>query len=219
VTTRATRRRVRLALVVLGGVGPVLTSCGGAAPTDEGVGRSEPPAPSTSPSAGVQVEGDNQEATGSFDDVADPATMALPAKGMDALDALADVQVWAGSTFVVSDEQVTADLVQDGVEVAVVIQSDQVLAEPSSRDELDYWLEHTTLVDRPREVAPVVVAGVEVLRAQGEGGLGWIDHFVRGNGELTATFDFILPRDMPAAEREEYVAQVMSTIRFAPELL
>lgn len=177
--------------------------------------------PGTSPPVTGPTEGEDEvedAAPGSFEGQAAPATMDLPAKGLKALDALSDVQVWAGSTFVVSDEQVTADLVQDGVEVAVVIQSDQVLAEPSSREELDYWLEHTTLVDRPREVAPVVVDGVEVLRAQGEGGLGWIDHFVRGNGELTATFDFILPRDMPAAEREEYVAQVMSTVRLAPEL-
>jgi hypothetical protein len=92
VTTRATRRRVRPALVILLGFGPVLTSCGGAAPTDEDARRSEPPAASSSPSAGGQVEGSDQEATGSFDEVADPATMAVPAKGMDALDALADVR-------------------------------------------------------------------------------------------------------------------------------
>jgi hypothetical protein len=219
VTTRATRRRVRLALVVLGGVGPVLTSCGGAAPTDENVGRSEPPAASTSPSAGLQVEGDDQEATGSFDDVADPATMSVPAKGMDALDALADVKVWAGSTFTVSDEQVTAGLVrEDNSEVVVALQSDQVLAEPSSREEMDYWLEYTQMAERPREVDPVVVDGVEMLRAQGTNGFAFIDHFVRGNGDLTATIDFVLPLDMSKAEREEYVGQVMATVRLAPEL-
>ena len=58
-----------------------------------------------------------------------------------------------------------------------------------------------------------------MLRAQGTNGFAFIDHFVRGNGELTATIDFVLPLDMSAAEREEYVGQVMATVRLAPELL
>jgi hypothetical protein len=115
---------------------------------------------------------------------------------------------------------VTAGLVrEDNSEVVVALQSDQVLAEPSSREEMDYWLEYTQLARRPREVEPVVVDGVEMLRAQGTNGFAFIDHFVRGNGELTATIDFVLPLDMSEAEREEYVGQVMATVRLAPELL
>ena len=214
------RRSVLLASLVL------VLPLSGCAQEDDSAGGVDP---STSSSASTEATSDPTRATetaeaagtsDTFADVADPATMAVPARGMDALDALADVKVWEGSDFIISDQQVTVGLVrEDNSEVVVALQSDRVLAEPSSREELDYWLEYTQMADRPREVDPVVVDGVEMLRAQGTNGFAFIDHFVRGNGELTATMDFVLPLDMSAAEREEYVGQVMATVRLAPELL
>jgi hypothetical protein len=214
------RRSVLLASLVL------VLPLSGCAQEDDSAGSVDP---STSSSASTEATSDPTRATetaeaagtsDTFADVADPATMAVPARGMDALDALADVKVWEGSDFIISDQQVTVGLVrEDNSEVVVALQSDRVLAEPSSREEMDYWLEYTQMAERPREVDPVVVDGVEMLRAQGTNGFAFIDHFVRGNGDLTATIDFVLPLDMSKAEREEYVGQVMATVQLAPELL
>lgn len=213
------RRTTLVPLVLAACVG--VSACSG--------GDDPEPQPSISASAGEtsaptdrgEDTGTDEGVRGTFADVSEPATVPLPAKGLEGLDAYEDIRVWEGSKFIVSDEQVTAGIVlDDGSEVVVVIQSDQVLADESSRAEMDYWLEYTTLAERPREIEPVVVDGVEMLRAQGDdNGIAFVDHFVRGTGELTATLDFLLPLDLSRAEREEYVGQVMATVRLDPELL
>lgn len=176
------------------------------------------PAPSPSASsASTSSPTARTEPTDTYAEVVDPATERVP---MEDLEGFEDVRLWAGTDVSTGPTQVFGGLDLDAGEAAVSIAYyPSVLARGSSEAEMRYWLKRSNLVDEPpREVDPVVVDGVEWLRAQGVSSVGTVDHFVRGVEDLTVFIDFVLPPELSAAEREELIGQVMSTVQLDPEL-
>jgi hypothetical protein len=153
-----------------------------------------------------------------YAEVADPATVRVP---LGDLEGFQDVRLWDGTDVSTGPTQVFGGLDLDTGEAAVsVAYYPAALARGSSEAEMRYWLKRSNLVDEPpREVDPVVVDGVEWLRAQGVSSIGTVDHFVRGVEDLTVFVDFVLPAELSTADREDLISQVMSTVRLAPQLL
>ena len=187
----------------------VLAGCG----DDAGSATSQ-----SSPSVPMSPSSRQSEPEDTYAEVADPATVRVP---LGDLEGFQDVRLWDGTDVSTGPTQVFGGLDLDAGEAAVsVAYYPAALARGSSEAEMRYWLKRSNLVDEPpREVDPVVVDGVEWLRAQGVSSIGTVDHFVRGVEDLTVFVDFVLPTELSTADREDLISQVMSTVRFAPELL
>lgn len=212
-------RAPRLLVAVLLVAGPALVACGGGTTSsEEDAGRSSTSSASPSPStAGETASGDEAGGEDTYAEVADPATERVP---LEDLEGFEDVRLWEGTDVSTGPTQVFGGLDLDAGEAAVSIAYyPSVLARGSSEAEMRYWLKRSNLVDEPpREADPVVVDGVEWLRAQGVSSVGTVDHFVRGVEDLTVFIDFVLPAELPAAQREELIGQVMSTVQLDPAL-
>lgn len=187
----------------------VLAGCG----DDAGSATSQ-----SSPSVPMSPSSRQSEPEDTYAEVADPATQRVP---LEDLDGFEDVRLWEGTDVSAGPTQVFGGLDLDAGEAAVsVAYYPAALARGSSEAEMRYWLKRSNLVDEPpREVDPVVVDGVEWLRAQGVSSIGTVDHFVRGVEDLTVFVDFVLPPELSTADREDLISQVMSTVRLAPQLL
>lgn len=152
-------------------------------------------------------------AGGTFDGVADPATKRVP---LEQLSGFADVRVWPGSTISEGTRMVSAELRSPEGSLLVGIDSTSpAIVKEDSRAELAYWMEYSNLVEgRPKEVDPVVVDGLEMLHARGQGPFGVVDYFVHGTGSATWSLTFALPDGLGEQEREDRIAQVMATVDF-----
>lgn len=188
--------------------------CTGGPATDTG---EPPPSPESSAPSSPGTLDAAQSTSAALPDtyagVAEPATVRVP---LAVLDGIEDVRFWKGSTIEEGPTQVFGDLTRkDGEEELVAVFSRaQPLAKESSEAEIRYWSKNNSFTEgRATVVDPVVVDGIEMLRAQGSNSFAEIDYFVHATGELSVGVLFVMPKAMSDAEREDRIGQVMTTLR------
>lgn len=199
-------RRLTRTWAVVGLV--LLAGCSGQEDPDGPADSRTPAAVSTSPEGTPTTEAP----ANTFADVGEPATVPLRADRVPGFEA---IRAWEGSDVSGETGSVAAELfLSPGRSLVVLPNSfDGLSARESSEAEMEYWREHNVFTEGPTKVMdPVVVDGVEMLHARGEGPLGLVDWFVRATGDLTVEVLFTMPADLSEEERETYVGQVMATV-------
>ncbi len=185
----------------------LVAGCGGEEATPDADAST---APATSSAAGSTPTTDAPSDT--FADVEERATVPVAADVVPGIDALS---VWKGADVEDREEPIGAELfLSPGRSVTLVANSfDGLSARPTSEAELRYFRRNSAFVDGSVTVMePVVVDGLEMLHARGEGPLGTVDWFVHAFGDLTVEVLFTMPADLSEEQRETYVAQVMATL-------
>ena len=185
----------------------LVAGCGGEEATPD---ADASPAPATSSAAGSTPATDAPSDT--FADVEERATVPVAVEVVPGIDALS---VWKGADVEDREEPIGAELfLSPGRSVTLVANSfDGLSARPTSEAELRYFRRNSAFVDGAITVMePVVVDGLEMLHARGEGPLGTVDWFVHAFGDLTVEVLFTMPADLSEEQRETYVAQVMATL-------
>lgn len=166
--------------------------------------------PATSSAAGSTPA--TEAPSDTFAEVKERATVPVAADVVPGIDALS---VWKGANVEDREEPIGAELfLSPGRSVTLVANSfDGLSARPTSEAELRYFRRNSAFVDGSVTVMePVVVDGLEMLHARGEGPLGTVDWFVHAFGDLTVEVLFTMPADLSEDQRETYVAQVMATL-------
>lgn len=187
-------------------------------------GCSEDPDPggatSLSPSSGETTPGEQTAGAeetpdapkNTYDAVEEPAPVALDADLVDGIEA---ISVWEEAEPLNEQDEVGGE-VSLGAGRSLVLYARTIpapLAAGSSGAALRDWRRNNGITVGPTEVLdPVVVDGVEMLRARGENPANVVDVFILGTEGLTIEVLFGTPIDFSEAEREEAIGQVMATV-------
>lgn len=174
---------------------------------DERTGTASPSSASTTP---AEVDASSEEA---FAGGTVPATVEV---SVDDLPGFEAISFWEGTEVVDGPRQVTGQLDVGGETLLVQASSlEDALARETSEQELRAWVRDNPFTKGRVDVLdPVSLDGAEVLHARGDDGFAQWDRFtlVTTAGEALSVM-FSLPLDLPDAEREDYIASVMATVR------
>lgn len=192
----------------------VLAGCSGG---DGDPSEEDPVAGSSSGPAEVESSAAADEgAEDTFADVSEPATERVAVPQVEGIE---EIRFWEGSTLSDGPTQAQAALdTPDGQLVVSVSSRDGLLAMPTAEEAARRWARTNSFMDGDGTVVgPVVVDGVEVQRVTGRNGFAEVECFVHAvpDADVNVFFLFVLPDDMPAAEREERIGQVMATVELA----
>lgn len=213
--TSAARRAgtTALSVALLAAVAGCSEPSGTASGQDERTGTTSPSSASTTPSE-ADTSTPDALAGGTV-----PATVEVPVDDLPGFEA---ISFWEGTEVVDGPRQVTGQLDVAGETLLVQASSlEDALARETSEQELRAWVRDNPFTKGPVDVLdPLPLDGAEVLHARGDDGLAQWDRFtlVTTAGEALSVM-FSLPLDLPDAEREDYIASVMATVRLAPDRL
>lgn len=153
------------------------------------------------------------EASGdTYADVADPASVPLDADLVEGLDA---ISVWEGTDVQDEPGYIGGELFLGPGRSLVTLVSERAdfLSEGSPEAQLRKWRRDNVVSNGPaRELDPVVVDGVEMLRGRAEGPALVGDVFIVAQEDLAIEVLITTPTDFSEAEREEAIGQVMATV-------
>lgn len=201
-----------IAAVVLA-TGVALSGCA----DDEGAERTAPVSAAASsgaaePSTTGEPEAEPEDTWG---DVADPATVPLDA---DQLRGVGAVSIWEGAELLADEGRVGGEVILGpGRSLIVFVTSTgPPLGGNASEAVLREWRRFNVVSGSDQSqtevLEPVVVDGVEMLRARATSPTMVGDVFVRGTDEYDLEVLISTPADFSEDEREQAIAQVMATV-------
>lgn len=147
-----------------------------------------------------------------YADVADPATVPLDADLVAGVEA---ISTWEGSEVLEDPGTLGGEVfLSPGRSLVLFLTVNEgVLAEETSQAALRYWKQTNFVTEGPIEdLEPVVVDGVEMLRARGENPTMIADVFVVGSEDVSIEVMITTPTDWDRERREERIGQVMATL-------
>jgi hypothetical protein len=192
----------------------LLAAVAGCAEPSEPASGQDERTDTTSPSSASTTPSDADASTGdAFAGGTVPATVEVPVDDLPGFEA---ISFWKGTEVVDGPRQVTGQLDVGGETLLVQASSlEDALARETSEQELRAWVRDNPFTKGPVDVLdPVSLGGAEVLHARGDDGFAQWDRYtlVTTAGEALSVM-FSLPLDLPDAEREDYIASVMATVR------
>lgn len=216
-----TMRRTPSASLAAGSLGLVLllslTGCGGEDGEEPGDAATTPAAvgsASEEPDVEDGDEVDDAEPADTYGEGSVPVTVEVDVKDLPGFE---EVRFWKGTDLIPGVRTMTGGLVVDGEELAVLVGSTEaVITEDTAAGAMRYWRNNNSFTDGPTELLdPVVVDGLEMLRARGESGERRFDYFTRlsdAGDELHLLFS--LPQELSEAEAEDYIGSVLAAVDF-----
>jgi hypothetical protein len=169
---------------------------------------------SAGPSA-TRAEESGGAGSGDFADVEDPAPVPLEADQVDGVEA---ISAWEGAELLADEGRVGGEVILGpGRSLIVFVTSTgPPLGGNASEAVLREWRRFNVVSGSDQSqtevLAPVVVDGVEMLRARATSPTMVGDVFVRGTDEYDLEVLISTPADFSEDEREEAIGQVMATV-------
>ncbi len=195
--------------------GAVLSGCAGGEDVDATAPVSSAPSSGAAESSSTEEPGTEEPETEPEDtwaDVEEPAPVALDADLVEGLDA---ISVWEGTDVQDEPGYIGGELFLGPGRSLVTLVSERAdfLSEGSPEAQLRKWRRDNVVSNGPaRELDPVVVDGVEMLRGRAEGPALVGDVFIVAQEDLAIEVLITTPTDFSEAEREEAIGQVMATV-------
>lgn len=194
-------------------VAAVLAGCAGESSEEASGPAVGTPGPTQAePSTRAEPDLGSDDTGDTFADVAEPASVPLDADLADGVEA---ISVWEGAELLEEPGRLGGELfLSPGRSLVLFLTSTTgVLAEDTSEAAMEYWKRSNFVTEGPIEdLDPVVVDGVEMLRARGGNEVMVADVFVLSSEDVSIEILFTTPTDWEDDLREERIAQVMATV-------